>query len=368
MSNPSERIVFHIDFDYFFAQCEELRQPELKGRPVVVCVYSGRTEDSGAVSTANYEARKYNVKSGIPIRLAKSRLKEVQDAKFLPVDHGYYEEMSGRAMSIIKEKSDRFELVGIDEAFIDVSKRCSGDYSKAQMLAEDIKRTLREELNLTCSVGVAPNKLVAKIASDFNKPDGLTVVKPEEVEGFLSKLEVGKISGIGKKTEQRLNEMDVKTVGELSGLDIYTLTKEFGKKNGTYIFNASRGIDDDPVVEDDSVTQLSRIITLKKNTSSLDELLPDLEYLCRDVHRSAKEQNFWFRSVGIMMILDDLSMKTKARTLKAPSDSYDELFKIAKNLLAEALHETDLLVRRLGVKVSELTNSRGQDTLFKFME
>lgn len=365
--NSKIRIIFHIDFDYFYAQCEELRDPSLKGKPIVVCVYSARGGDSGAVSTSNYKAREYGVKSGIPIKLAKNKLKDVPDARFLPVDHDYYAEMSDKAMSIIRKHADKFELAGIDEAFIDVTERLERDFSRAKELAMKIKQDLREELRLACSIGIAPNKLVAKIASDYQKPDGLTLVKPEEIKHFLTNLSVGKILGVGKKTEERLNEMSVRTIGELSSIDIYALTKEFGKKIGTHLYNAARGIDEEPVVESESVTQISRITTLKKNTNAVGEMLDDLESLCRNVHKSVIEQGFSFKSIGVMLVLDDLSIKTKSRSLKSPSASNDELFKVAKALLEEAVAESQLLVRRLGVKVSELVSSKGQDTLHKFM-
>lgn len=366
-SDAIQRIIFHIDFDYFFAQCEELRKPDLKGKPVVICVYSGRTEDSGAVSTANYVARKYGVKSGIPIRLAKNRLKDV-GAIFLPVDHEYYEAMSEKAMNIFRSYADKFEVVSIDESFIDVSERLNHDFVNAQKLAHEIKQKLKSELGLSCSIGIASNKLVAKIASDFQKPDGLTIVKPEEIEKFLRDLSVGKIVGVGKKTEERLNEMGVKTIGELVRLDIYTLTKEFGRKTGAYIFNASQGKDDEPVREDESIKQISRIMTLKTSTNFVQEMLNDLESLCRAVHKSAIDQGFSFKSVGIILIMDDLSTKTKSRSLKSPSISYDEMFRTARTLLEEAVIGNQLMVRRLGVRVSELIGSKGQDTLSKFME
>jgi DNA polymerase IV (DinB-like DNA polymerase) len=361
------RIIFHIDFDYFYAQCEELRDPSLKGKPVVVCVYSARGGDSGAVSTSNYKAREYGVKSGIPIKLAKNRLKDVPEAKFLPMDRSYYEEMSERAMQIVRKYGDKFEHGGIDEAFIEVTEKLGHDFGRAKELATTVKQEVNKELGLTCSIGIAPNKLIAKIASDFQKPDGLTLVKPEDVKAFLTHLSVGKILRVGKKTEESLNEMGAKTIGQLSNIDIYALTKNFGKKIGTYLYNAARGVDEEPVVESESVTQLSRINTLKKSTNSLEEMLDDLEALCRDVHKSAMEQNVSFKSIGIMLILDDLSQKTKSRSLKSHTNNADELFKIAKVLLEEAVAETQILVRRLGVKVSELENSKGQDTLSKFM-
>jgi len=361
------RVIFHIDFDYFYAQCEELRDPLLKGKPVVVCVYSARGGDSGAVSTSNYKAREYGVKSGIPIKLAKNKLKDVPDAKFLRVDHNYYSEMSDKAMKILRKYADKFELVGVDEAFIEVTERLEHDFGRAEELAITIKQELKRELGLTCSIGIAPNKLVAKIASDFQKPDGLTLVKPEEVKQFLTNLSVGKIVGVGKKTEERLNEMGARTIGELSDIDIYELIREFRKKLGTYLYNAARGIDEEPLVEGESVTQISRITTLKKSTNVVEEMLDDLKSLCRNVHKSVIEQSFSFKSVGIMLILDDLSIKTKSRSLRSPSTSEDELFKVAKVLLEEAIAESQLLIRRLGVKVSELVTSKGQDTLSKFM-
>jgi len=361
------RVIFHIDFDYFYAQCEELRDPLLKGKPVVVCVYSARGGDSGAVSTSNYKAREYGVKSGIPIKLAKNKLKDVPDAKFLRVDHNYYSEMSDKAMKILRKYADKFELVGVDEAFIEVTERLEHDFGRAEELAITIKQELKRELGLTCSIGIAPNKLVAKIASDFQKPDGLTLVKPEEVKQFLTNLSVGKVVGVGKKTEERLNEMGARTIGELSDIDIYELIREFRKKLGTYLYNAARGIDEEPLVEGESVTQISRITTLKKSTNVVEEMLDDLKSLCRNVHKSVIEQSFSFKSVGIMLILDDLSIKTKSRSLRSPSTSEDELFKVAKVLLEEAIAESQLLIRRLGVKVSELVTSKGQDTLSKFM-
>jgi len=361
------RIIFHIDFDYFYAQCEELRDTSLKGKAVVVCVYSARGGDSGAVSTSNYKAREYGVKSGIPIKLAKNKLKDVPEAKFLPMDRDYYEEMSERAMQIVRKYGDKFELVGIDEGFIEATEKLEDDFGRAEELAMAVKQELKKELGLTCSIGIAPNKLIAKIASDFQKPDGLTLVKPEGVKAFLTDLSVGKILGVGKKTEETLNEMGAKTIGELSNIYIYTLTKQFGRKIGTYLYNAARGIDEEPVVESESITQLSRITTLKKSTIMIEEMVEDLESLCNDVHKSAVEQGFSFRSIGIMLILDDLSIKTKSRSLKSHTDNADELFKVAKMLLEEAVAESQILVRRLGVKVSELVSSKGQDTLSRFM-
>ncbi|MBT6398023.1 MAG: DNA polymerase IV, partial [Nitrosopumilus sp.] len=206
------RVIFHIDFDYFYAQCEEVRTPELKTKPVCVCVFSDRGGDSGAIATANYTARKYGVKSGIPISFAKKRLEQREDSVFLPVDFEYYSKITEKAMEIMKENADIFEYVGRDEAYLDVTKRVEEDFKKANHLAQQIKNTIREKLKLSCSIGVSPNKLISKIASDYQKPDGLTIVEPDKIEKFLEQLNIRVIPGIGKKTEQRFKEMNLETI------------------------------------------------------------------------------------------------------------------------------------------------------------
>jgi len=150
------RVVFHIDFDYFYAQCEETRSPELKTNPVCVCVFSDRGGDSGAVATANYTARKYGVKSGIPITFAKKRLEERKDAVFLPVDFDFYSEISEKAMEIMKNSADVFEYVGRDEAYLDVTKRVDGNFETASHLAQQIKNSIRDKIKLSCSIGIFP--------------------------------------------------------------------------------------------------------------------------------------------------------------------------------------------------------------------
>jgi len=283
------RVVFHVDFDYFFAQCEEIRTPDLKSKPVCVCVFSDRGGDSGAIATANYIARKYGVKSGIPISFAKKRLEERKDAVFLPVDFDYYMEMSEKAMNIMKEKADVFEYVGKDEAYLDVSDRVEGDFDKASHLAQQIKNSIRDKLKLSCSIGISPNKLISKIASDFKKPDGLTVVSPEKVEVFLGQLKIRAIPGIGKKTEERFVQMNFETINDLKKLDVFTLNKEFGRKYGAYIFNAVRGIDNEPVKERDPSVQYSKITTLKKDSKDFDFLKENLNELCCELYEVVKK-------------------------------------------------------------------------------
>jgi len=350
------RIVFHIDFDYFYAQCEEVRSPELKTKPVVVCVYSDRGGDSGAIATANYTARKYGVKSGLPIRFAKKRLEDRTDAVFLPTDFEYYSDMSEKSMNVIKEFADIFEYVGRDEAYLDVTKKTDGDFKKASHLAQQLKNSVRDKVKLTCSVGISPNKLISKIASDYKKPDGLTVVPAERIEKFLEELKIRAIPGIGKKTEEKFSEMKLETIGDLKSLDVFTLNQQFGRKTGTYIYNAVRGIDDEPVKEREPRIQFSKIVTLKKDSKEYDFLEESLKL----------KNNRLFKSVSIQFVQTDLSNKSKSKMLKNPTSSLDELVKNAKQLLQEALENQKMEVRRLGIKVSELTKLQGQNDITSY--
>jgi len=361
-----ERVVFHIDFDYFYAQCEEVRNPELKIKPVCVCVFSDRGQDSGAIATANYIAREYGVKSGIPISFAKKRLEQRSDAVFLPVDFEYYSKITEKAMKIMKENTDIFEYVGRDEAYLDVTKRVEGDFKKANHLARQIKNKIREELKLSCSIGVSSNKLISKIASDYQKPDGLTIVEPDKIEKFLEQLNVRVIPGIGKKTEQRFKEMNLETIQDLKKIDVFTLNKEFGRKNGTYMFNAIRGINNEPVKEKEESTQYSKIITLKKDSKDYDFLLENLQELCKQVNNVIKKNNKMFRSVGIHFVQSDLTNKSKSKMLKNSTNSVEELERNAEQLLQDALENQTITVRRLGVKVADLTEIKGQSDITNY--
>ena len=361
-----ERIVFHIDFDYFYAQCEEVRKPELKTKPVCVCVFSDRGGDSGAIATANYTARKYGVKSGIPISFAKKKLEQRSDAVFLPVDFEYYSEMTKKAMKIMKENADIFEYVGRDEAYLDVTKRSEENFKKASHLAQQIKNLIRAKLKLSCSIGVSPNKLISKIASDYQKPDGLTIVEPNRIEQFLEQLNIRVIPGIGKKTEQRFKEMNLETIQDLKKIDVFTLNNEFGRKSGTYIFNAIRGINDEPVKEKEESIQYSKIITLKKDSKNYEFLLENLYELCKQVINVVKKNNKMFKSVGIYFVQSDLTNKSKSKMLKNSTNSIEELERNVEQLLQDGLENQTMLIRRLGIRVADLTEIKGQSDITNY--
>lgn len=340
-----------VDLDYFFAQCEELRHPELKKKPVVVGMYSGRTEESGVVSTANYLAREYGVKSGIPLYLAKKRL-EGTDAVFLPADHEYYERISSSIMQMLRSYADTFEQVGIDEAYLDVAQKVDGNYDVAVELAQQLKAEASKHVKISFSVGIGPNKIIAKMACDFKKPDGLTVVRPEEIEQFLTPLPVNSLLGVGRKTSEKLQELGVKTLGDLARFDIQRLVEVFGKNLGVYFHNAANGIDNSPVQETGEAGSISRIATLKENTCDLALILEKVNQLADDIHKELVEKNLRFKQVGIMAILTDLTLRSRSKTFDQPLRDLDTIIRVVRELFERFLDESDLEVRRVGVKVS----------------
>ena len=348
-----------VDLDYFFAQCEERRNPSIKDKPVVVCVYSGRTEDSGAVSTANYIARKYGVKSGIPISLAKQKLKDV-DAVFLPVDKKFYHEISDNIMEILRSHADVFEQVGIDEEYLDVTQRTQSNYQQAENLAEIIRADVLVQEQLTCSIGVGPNKLVAKIAADVQKPNGLTVVKPHELNVVLLPLPVRRLVGVGRITEKKLETLGVRTVGQLAQVDVQLLVDVFGRKLGTYFHNASMGINDEPVRERGEPESVSRISTLKNDTKELTTIIDEAYKLCDEVHARLLKRELLYRSVSIYVVASDLSAHSKSKTFENPTSDLETFKETVKELFEKFLDENDVVARRVGVKLSNLTKKENQ--------
>lgn len=358
------RIIGHLDLDYFYAQVEELENPSLKDTPVLVCVFSGRTEESGVVSTSNYKAREYGVRSGMPIALAKRRLNGLEGA-FIRVDHGKYEVYSDRVMEILRGRVDVLEQAGIDEAFFDVTKKTGGDYGAATALALELKDRIFTDEKLTCSVGIGPTKVVAKIASDFKKPNGLTVVRTNEVLAFLSPLSIDRIYGIGPKTAKLLEDNGINTIPDLASAPTERLEDIFGKKLAVYLHNASNGVDEEPVIDRGGASQLSRMITLKHDTHELDEIIIELLPPLRDVHEKLVSKNLFFRNVSVIGILKDLSIHTRSKTLETPTNDYSVLEKEVRELLATLLREVGDL-RRAGVRLSELQDMVDQHSLTEF--
>jgi DNA polymerase IV (DinB-like DNA polymerase) len=350
--------------DYFYAQVEEVEDPSLKGLPVIVCVYSGRTEDSGVVSTANYIARKLGVRSGMPIALAKKRLEDTK-AAMIPMHHEKYEGYSERIMSILREHVDVIEQTGIDEAFFEVTSKAS-DFELAGGMASRIKKEVLLHERLTCSIGLGPNKIVAKLASDFKKPDGLTIVPPQRVKEFMGGLPVDKLYGIGNKSAALLSEKGLVTIADLSNADLVLLDELFGRKLAVYIHNAANGVNDEPVIERGEVTQISRIITLKKDSRDIDEILEQLSPTFEDVHRKVVEKKLFFRTVSVMGILPDLAIRTRTKTLDMSTDALSAISENAPALLSSLIESGEL--RRVGIKLAGFNEAKDQSSLAEFLQ
>ncbi|MGB9842664.1 MAG: DNA polymerase IV [Candidatus Bathyarchaeales archaeon] len=365
MPSPT-RVVMLVDLDYFFAQCEELRNPALRDKPVVVGVYSGRTEDSGAVSTANYIARKFGVKSGLPLYLAKKRL-EGADAVFLPVDTAFYEQISNKIMETLRSYADAFEQVGIDEAYLDVTQKVNGDFDAVKDLVQKMKLAVKSNVGITFSVGVGPNKLVAKIAADRQKPDGLTIIKPEDVQRFLSPLPVDQLIGVGRKTAAKMGELGIRTIGDLAGYDVQRLVAIFGKKLGIYFHNAANGIDNEPVQEVGEAESISRIATLKEDTRDIARIMEKASQLIEEIHRDAAQRRVSFRQIGVIAVMTDLSAKSRSRTLEAATNDIAVLRRTAQELFEKLLSASQLEIRRVGVKIALFSrNETAQQQLTRF--
>jgi DNA polymerase IV (DinB-like DNA polymerase) len=344
------RVVMLADFDYFFAQCEELRNPSLKDKPVVVGVYSGRTEISGAVSTSNYVARKYGVKSGMPLFQAKHKL-EGTEAIFLPVDHVYYEQISDRIMAIFRGYATSLEQVSVDEAYLDVTEQVTGSFEKAKDHAEKMKAQVKAEVGISFTVGVGPNKLVSKIACDSQKPNGLTIITPDKVEAFLSPLAVDHLLGVGKKISTRMESIGVKTIGDLAKVDIQRLTALFGKVLGLYFFNAARGIDNEPVQEAGEAESIGRMGTLKEDTRDIDFIMQKIDEQIEDIYKEFCAKNMSYRLVGISAVMADLSGKSRSKTFEKPTKDKETVHVAARELFEKYLAETELPIRRVGLRI-----------------
>lgn len=347
ISSPRERITLHLDMDSFYSSVEVRERPELRGLPVVVGSDPKGGSGRGVVSTCSYEARKFGIHSGMPISKA---YRLCPDATYLKVNMKLYKDASENIMDTIRIFADRFQQVSVDEAYIDIGESIS-DYESATLLAEKIKSEVKRLHGLTCSIGVAPNKVIAKIASDFNKPDGLTVVRPEDVENFLSPLNILKIPGIGKKTEPILHNMGIEKVGELAACDVQLLIARFGKF-GLVMHQLANGIDMREVKERDAVKSISTEDTFDEDVSDPLEIERSFSELSEKVHASLIKKRFRFRTVTIKVRFEDFRTYTRARTLHAASTDKNAIRKTALSLMEEFLGKGRF--RLLGVGVTKL--------------
>lgn len=343
--------------DHFYTAVEERERPELKGKPVIVGADPKEGKGRGVVSTSNYEARTAGVRSGMPISRA---WKLCPQAVYLLPNFPLYIQASNDVMEIARKYSDKFEQWGIDEAFLDITDKVNS-FEEAETLAKHLKQEIKQKENLTCSIGVGPNKLAAKIASDFKKPDGLTVVTATEVEAFLAPLPVRKLLWVGRKTEAKLNRIGVETIGELAKVAPSVLTEMFGVM-GLQMHLMSRGIDNSEVEQRTAVKSISHETTFEEDTDVVDVVLEALDELSEAVAQEVKSQNLFFKTVTIKIRYENFETHTYAKTLSFQTNRRQDLGKTARELFGARL-KRGRRVRLIGVRVSGFVSAEKQKTL-----
>jgi DNA polymerase IV (DinB-like DNA polymerase) len=355
--NPANRTIFHVDMDQFFAAVEEREHPDFEGKPVVVGADPKAGKGRGVVSTANYEARKYGIRSGMPISRA---WKLCPDAIYVKPDFQLYIPTSERIMKILGKYAEKLERWGLDEAFLDVSNKAASS-KKARKLAEEIKKEILKKEKITCSIGVGPNKLVAKIASEFEKPNGLTIIEPKNVEKFLAPLSVRKLLWVGKKTERRLKKMGIKTIGDLASYDHHELTEKFGVVGAQYYLYA-HGIDNSEVAERDTVKSVSRETTFQEDVANYELVLETSNNLCQEILKELEERKLLFKTVTIKIRYANFETHAHGKTLTFYTKDLQSFQRTAKDLLQPYLFK-DRKIRLVGVRASNLTTRGKQRTL-----
>jgi DNA polymerase IV len=338
------RRILHIDMDAFFAAVEQQRRPELAGKPVVI---GGRGDPSrrGVVSTANYEARKFRIHSGMPLRTAYNLCPR---AVFLPVDYEAYSRISTMIKETLRGISPIMEDVGIDEAFLEIIDSDDSD----EAVVRRIKERIREKTGLTCSIGIASNKLLAKIASDMQKPDGVTIMRESDIGSHLWPLAIRKLYGVGPKMEAALTAMGIETIGQLAATPLDTLVERFGNSYGGYLHDASRGLDDSALVTHWEPKSISRETTFQEDVKNWQTIARTLADLAREVTADLKGHRYRAKTVTIKIRFADFTTFTRAMTVSVCTDSEEEIRKAAFACLKRI--ELDRKVRLVGVRVSSL--------------
>lgn len=338
-----KRIILHIDMDYFFAQIEERENPWFKGRPVVVGADPKRGAGRGVVSTCNYEARKYGIHSALPISWA---YKLCPAAVFLPVNMELYLNVSERIMEIVKKYSPVVEQVSLDEAYLDVS--FLKNYKGTNLLAQKLKNEIFEKEKLTATVGIGPNKLLAKMASEKAKPNGLKIIKSAQIKNFLEPLDIKDLPGVGPKTAEKLRTFGVNKIKKLKNLSKSKLEEMFGKA-GERIYERARGIDDAQVVSERVIKSIGKEHTFDKDTRDPEIIFKIFNKILEGVNKELV--NSKVKTITVICRLSGFETHTKAKTFEKPSDDFAILQKEAKKLLLKFIVENKKSIRLIGLRV-----------------
>jgi DNA polymerase IV len=351
------RKIVHIDMDAFYASVEQRDDPLLRGKPVVVAWRGNRS----VVCAASYEARRFGVRSAMPAVRAE---RMCPDAIFIPPDFTRYRAASQSTREIFKRHTDLIEPLSLDEAYLDVTENKTG-LPTATRVARAIREQIREELHLTASAGVAPNKFLAKIASDWRKPDGLFVIQPEDMDTFLPPLEIGRIPGVGKVTEKRFAQLGIKTVGDLRTLELPLLESHFGRY-GARLYQLSRGVDHSPVVPNRPTKSISAEDTFAVDVP-LAETESIIQRLAERVWTASRKETRIPRTVVLKLKTSAFEILTRSHTPLTPPSSCEELITIALSLRDRVNRDPQQRFRLVGVGLSnfrEAEEEPAQGALF----
>ena len=352
---PARRIA-HIDLDAFFISVEQSLNPELRGKPAVV---SGNPEGRGVVACASYEARAYGLRAGMPVGLARRLCPQ---AIFIPGDMAKYRRFSARFFELLAELSPVVEPVSLDEAYLDLTG-CESVLGSAREAMLKFKARLREELGLTASVGIASCKVVAKVASELSKPDGLLEVNLGEEKEFLAPLPIGQLPGVGPRTERELKKLGLSTIGDLASSPLAFLKSHFGKV-GEMLYLYANGIDERRVEPPGEAKSISRETTLPQDTLDARLLQGTLYRLAEEVGAELRSQGKQARCITLKLRYADFETITRSQTIKEGIEADQAIFEIADRLLKKALAQRRKKVRLIGVRVSNLTGAGKQLSLF----
>jgi DNA polymerase-4 len=352
-----DRIILHVDMDAFFISVEQRDDPALRGKPAAVCGSLSRS----VVTSATYEARPYGIRAGMSIQEAKKRCPQLILVKG---DHSKYTETAARIFSILKDYTPLVEIASIDEAYLDITRSLLL-FKSLLSISQSIKDRIREEEQLTCSIGVAPNKLLAKLGSRLKKPDGLTIIGKEEVEKILKDLPVSSLHGIGPKLTEELKSIGIFTCGQLGRFPVPQLTKRFGVI-GERLHEMGLGLDDSPVVpldEEEDAKSISHSVTLEEDTSDPNLLKKVLLQLSERVSRRMRKEGFYGRRVTLTIRYSDFYTFSKQKTLFQWINSGNEIFRHSFEIFESIPHPKP--IRLLGVGVSLLKKEWCQLDLFE---
>ncbi|RMG69150.1 MAG: DNA polymerase IV [Calditrichaeota bacterium] len=347
------RVIVHVDMDAFFASVEQLCHPEWRGKPVIVGADPRGGKGRGVVAAASYEARRLGVRSAMPISQAYKRCPE---AIYVRPNGALYADYSRTIMRVLAEFSPLVQPISIDEAFLDVTGSVHLFGSLLQ-LGQAIKQRIRQATGLTASLGIAPSKSVAKIASDAGKPDGLLIVGPQEVQTFLDPLPVERLWGVGEKTRQRLRDLGIQTIGQLRDYPAAVLRQKFGKW-GDVLWQLARGMDERPVQMEEEIKSISHEHTFEKDQADAEILEATLLKLCEKVASRLRKHQLRGKTVQLKIRFADFSTFNRNKTLSSPTNLTEDIYRVCVSLLGE-FREASQPVRLLGVGLTHLVPEKG---------